>query len=304
VRSMVSQRLAAAGLTERQDLEDLCSEVLAELLYKLRQVEEHPEQRGIENFESYAAAATYRTYSDYLRRKYPQRHRLKTQMRYLFQTEKRFEIWEIPDHLWLCGLSRWGESLRHLRKTPTLEEVRELSIELGTGTPPDYPADFVANLLHRLGAPVELNDLVGLLARFWGIRDRTRIELQELALTHSEQGTTIARHIELQEWLAHLWREVVCLPLAQRHALLLNLREEGGGSALMLVPLAGIASIAEIADLLCLSRDELATLWRQLPIDDLAIAARLGLTRQQVINLRKAARARLTRRMSGTQHGW
>jgi hypothetical protein len=40
----------------------------------------------------------------------------------------------------------------------------------------------------------------------------------------------------------------------------------------------------------------LSALWDQLPLDDLSIAARLGVTRQQVINLRKAARARLARR--------
>ena len=42
---------------------------------------------------------------------------------------------------------------------------------------------------------------------------------------------------------------------------------------------------------------ELAALWPDLPLEDAAIAERLGLTRQQVINLRKSARARLGRRM-------
>jgi hypothetical protein len=90
----------------------------------------------------------------------------------------------------------------------------------------------------------------------------------------------------------------------QRHALLLNLREEGGGSALMLVPLSGVASIRDIADLLQMPGAELASLWKQMPLDDLTIAARLGVTRQQVINLRKSARARLTRRMAESDHGW
>jgi hypothetical protein len=41
----------------------------------------------------------------------------------------------------------------------------------------------------------------------------------------------------------------------------------------------------------------LRTLLTRLPLDDLTIAARLGLTRQQVINLRKSARLRLARRL-------
>jgi hypothetical protein len=40
-------------------------------------------------------------------------------------------------------------------------------------------------------------------------------------------------------------------------------------------------------------------MWESLPLDDTAIADRLNLTRQQVINLRKAARMRLARRMAG-----
>src|SRR5204863_5662800 len=103
---------------------------------------------------------------------------------------------------------------------------------------------------------------------------------------------------ELKQWIRHLWQEVCCLPIAQRQALLLNLREEAGGSALMLVPMSGVASIREIAQALAMTATELAELWNKLPIDDLTIAQRLGLTRQQVINLRKSARARLTRRMS------
>jgi hypothetical protein len=36
-----------------------------------------------------------------------------------------------------------------------------------------------------------------------------------------------------------------------------------------------------------------------LPLDDATIAGLLGLTRQQVINLRKSARERLARRLKG-----
>jgi hypothetical protein len=42
-------------------------------------------------------------------------------------------------------------------------------------------------------------------------------------------------------------------------------------------------------------------LWKELPLDDLTIAGRLGATRQQVINLRKSARARLVRRLGRSQ---
>ena len=98
--------------------------------------------------------------------------------------------------------------------------------------------------------------------------------------------------------LKRLWGEVCALPIRQRHALLLNLRDEQRSSALLLLPRIGIASFADIANVLDMTDEELHFIWNDLPMDDLQIARRLGLTRQQVINLRKTARARLIRRMA------
>jgi hypothetical protein len=64
------------------------------------------------------------------------------------------------------------------------------------------------------------------------------------------------------------------------------------------LPLTGIATIREMAAALEMPAADLATLWRDMPLEDARIAERLGLTRQQVINLRKSARLRLGRRMT------
>ena len=54
----------------------------------------------------------------------------------------------------------------------------------------------------------------------------------------------------------------------------------------------------QIAELLERSPQEFHGLWNRLPLDDLSIAQLLGLTRQQVINLRKSARERLSRHLA------
>ena len=54
-----------------------------------------------------------------------------------------------------------------------------------------------------------------------------------------------------------------------------------------------------IAEVIGIPAEELAALWSRLPLNDLEIATRLDLSRQQVINLRKSARQRLTRRLAG-----
>jgi DNA-directed RNA polymerase specialized sigma24 family protein len=98
--------------------------------------------------------------------------------------------------------------------------------------------------------------------------------------------------------LSALWREVGELPPRQRAALLLSLRDEQGGTALLLFPVTGTATIRQIAEALHLGPERFAELWNALPLDDRRIAELLGVTRQQVINLRKAARERLTRRLA------
>ena len=102
---------------------------------------------------------------------------------------------------------------------------------------------------------------------------------------------------EQRDFLARVWREVRALPIRQRVALLLNLRDEGQQDALTLLTTAGVATHDELSACIGLSPLELTALLPDLPQDDLAIASRLGVTRRQVIHLRKCARERLTRRL-------
>src|SRR6185369_8303674 len=66
-----------------------------------------------------------------------------------------------------------------------------------------------------------------------------------------------------------------------------------GAGMLWLLPVLGVATLREIARVLEIPDGEFASLWRQIPLDDAAIAERLACTRQQVINLRMSARKRL-----------
>jgi len=102
-------------------------------------------------------------------------------------------------------------------------------------------------------------------------------------------------HLRLEQ----IWREALDLPLRQRLALPLNLRAPEGGDALRLLPETDVAAKDEIAEALEMPLAELVALWEALPLDDATIASWLGVTRQQVINLRKSARQRLGRRASG-----
>jgi DNA-directed RNA polymerase specialized sigma24 family protein len=103
--------------------------------------------------------------------------------------------------------------------------------------------------------------------------------------------------LERRTYLSHLWEEIRQLPERQAAALILNLRDGQRRNAVALLPLTGVATMREIALAIGMPAERFAAIWNRLPLEDAAIAELLGVTRQQVINLRKSARERLARRM-------
>ncbi|MDQ2944407.1 MAG: hypothetical protein M3Y27_00405, partial [Acidobacteriota bacterium] len=234
---------------------------------------------AIRDFEAYCAATSYHACNEYYRRAYPRRSRLRNQLRYLIGKQPYLKLWQSAHGEWLCGRTNsktalvagglrggWGSTQASLR---IIEEV-----------------------LDEANQPVPFDDLVDQAARRLQISDEDSSS-EDLAYP----GVSIETELERRSWLEGLWREIGELPLPQRLALLLNLRDQHGGPALALLPVIGIASIRDIAARLEMPAGQLAALWNQLPIDDLRVAQMLNVSRQQVINLRKAARERLGRRM-------
>jgi hypothetical protein len=138
------------------------------------------------------------------------------------------------------------------------------------------------------------DDLVRLAAELWDVHD--------LPMPDSAQpqfaAPIPADALETRQYLEILWQEILVLRSEQRAALLLNLRDPGQPDVMAVLLLAGIATLDALAGAAGMTAAELTALWSELPLDDLRIAARLGLTRQQVINFRQSARFRLARRMA------
>jgi hypothetical protein len=297
IQKIVRYKLAFRGPTEAQDADDVSSEIVVELIGKLREMKTDS-GAAIGAFSGYTAVAAYHGCNEYLRRKYPNRHRLKTRLRYLLTTEKKLAIWETGNGDWLCGFAPW-----HAEGTPPapperLDRWQELLGETPRGASRQHPADLVQLVLERLGGPVELDQLVGIMARIWGIEDAPPAP-EKAARDVQSADFDPGERLDLKRWMAELWSQIRELPVAQRTALLLNLRTAGDHAAVALLPLTGVANMREIAEALEMPALEFAELWNRLPLDDLGIAERLGVPRQRVINLRKSARERLTRRMGG-----
>ena len=293
VRQMLARLLKLVGNQQQQELDNLCTEVLSELRSGLKQMGSEPTPHELAEFSRYTSGVTYRAYSEYVRWKYPRLHRLRTQLRYLFKSDDRLAIWQTGDTTWLCGLRGDAGTMQPTGRIPSPGELKKLLENLD----PSLPGDLVVRLLEASSGSVELNDLVELVAPLWSFPDKAvNASGQPQPIDRPQQSA--AASLEFAEWLARFWAETCTLPLPQRRALLLSLRDDRNASVLVLLPLSGIASVRQIANALELPETELASVWRQLPLDDAAIAGRFNSTLQQVINLRKLARSRLSRRMA------
>jgi RNA polymerase sigma factor (sigma-70 family) len=289
------------------DAEDVYGEIVLALFKRLRRLRDEPGNQSINNFRSYVAVTAYNACHEYLRQRYPRRWSLVNKLRYLLTHRPEFALWETDEGYWFGGFVGWRhrnfseserEGVRRLCESPT--EIARLKAGQSMKARPDPTASLSAVFEH-VGGPIELNQLVALAAELWGIREQPLESLDDeehsLAQDLSDPRRPHAATIELQFSLRQLWAEVCQLPLRQRASLLLNLRDAEGRDIITLIPYTRTATIQQIAEALEIPLKRLAQLWNKLPLEDAEIAAQLGLTRQQVINLRKCARERLARRM-------
>ncbi len=287
-----------------QDVHDVCGEVVLQLLSRVRELRDSPDQSSILNFRSYVAAVTYHSCGASLRRTYPQRQRLKNRLRYVLNHDPRFAMWKEVNGTFLCGLVDWkGRTCSSFPRRPDSMETFEQSLE-SAGNLRQLPPRTLLDVLFAIsGRPIEIEHLVGLVAKIWDIQDLHRVENEdpnggEIWNRLPDPRVNVALLVERRMYLAALWKEICELRTLQRAALLLNLHESSGHDILPLFIMGGVASLSEIASALNMHVRDLAELWDSLPMDDATLAQRLGITRQQVINLRKSARERLARRMS------
>ena len=288
------------GSPENQDALEIASDLRATLIAELHAVQQHPTQKSIKSFPDYVAIKTYSACADYFREKNPERWRLKNLLRYQLKQNLRFALWRGANNRWYAGLSQWEDTIGDGSALPPTNLIIE---SLAAKSPNDIePGQLLDAIFERVSYPVEFERIVTLAAEVWGIRDPPLESLDDAERTPETRSVNsppgVDTLFEQRVYLEALWSEVVQLPVLQRAALLLNLRDAQGGSAVFFIPHMGLASQQQIAQLLELPSEQFAALWNELPLDDSRIAGMFRLTRQQVINLRKTARERLARRMN------
>jgi hypothetical protein len=312
IHNVLCQKLHASlqpsdGSAQNQDALDLAQSIRALLVSELRNLKVNLGQRAIRDFRQYVAVKTYSACADYFRQKHPQRWRLKNALRYQLKQNRQFTLQEDGKGKWACGLRAWADVSSQAQPGKSLLQSADARILFPEGTSllQQLPiSELLEKILKRAAVPLALDQLLAIVADVKGIRDRP-VESYDQdkglneSLTNSAPGMDAV--LERQLYLSMLWDEVCDLPALQRSALLLNLRDPNSDSLIAFLPYLGIASKNEIAELVGIGEDRFAQLWNDLPLEDSAIAQLLGITRQQVINLRKTARERLARRMQARE---
>jgi DNA-directed RNA polymerase specialized sigma24 family protein len=311
MRRIAARKLRAyaggAGHTvSMADLDDIIGDALLALLSRLQSLRADPDSDPIASFDDYTATVTYNTFAQYLRRRHPERSRLKNRLRYVLTRDGRFGLWQTPEGL-VCGLASESPRPASAAATETMDRMAAEPQEWLRWTArrqeaSDDPAAITAAVLRAIGGPVEFDRLVGTIAALC-VDPRKGIAQDPSGPLPDRPSPSADVALDQRRFTERLWGEICGLPLRQRVALLLNLCDRRAGGVLWVLPLTGVASIRGIARALEIPDLEMAELWNRLPLDDLAIADRLACTRQQVINLRSAARKRLAHRLASSAGG-
>jgi len=288
---------------DNQDALELVGDVQVALLVELSRTGSVGDD-GIRDIKSYAATVTSNACYQYFRSKHPVRTQQKNKIRYLLTHSDGFTIWkERSSGKWACGYPEWEGIERPL--VSVASERAGQTAEAKGANERDILLSIIRALFDELGGPVSLEDLTAHVMAKRGLQERVEIpEEPDRARTRPgsalpSPATTPESQLEEEAALRHLWGGVLQLPLRHRKALLLNLKDSEGWGLITVLPASGVAGVIEIAEALDFSPEQFAEIWHTLPWSDLSIADHLRLTRQQVINLRQTARARLARLCGG-----
>lgn len=282
--------------TQRAEADDIHQDVVLQLVGQLQRFRQLPAKHPITDVRGMAAIIAHRTCARWMRRQFPERHALKNRLHYLLTRQRGFALWE-ENGKSLAGFAVWQQEKRTAARN--IVDVEKLPAHIRKAK---QLAETIASIFEYAGGPIELDELVTAVAAIQGISDQPVESLAEDddgAFDPATPDPDPAWRIEKKMFLQRLWEELTQLPVNQRAALLLNLKDTSGFGCITLFPAIGIATIRQLAATLELSAERLAELWNELPIEDSRIAELLGLTRQQVINARKSGRERLARRLKG-----
>lgn len=265
---------------------------------------------NIREFGAYCRMLARQAFSDYLEQKYPERRRLTHRLRYLLDSQNTLCRWSSAGET-VCGWAMWRDSGMPSKSSARLERLESDALGVAAEALGDEAPDqvrlgvLVGALLRWVGHPVPLQIMVDAVADILCLN----MPIQEVSHLSGEEDQAdrdiytqvvdpaqdVEKQLQARAALQLIWERIRTLPLTKRRALLLGMRGPHGESALKLMPPLQVAGHQEIAAVLEIPWEEFARLWRELPLDDVRIAAISQTTPNNVRVQRHDARERLAK---------
>ena len=250
-------KVSLGSSDERQENEqarDLASEARTLVIDKLQKLRSG-QGNSIEDLDAYVRRVAVNVCNKYLRDKYPNRLRLKNQLRYLFTHDHRFSLWRSDSAEWLCSLRIRAHLQNGNGRTVSIEEITEKLNRLFDRERISREnmrlAEVAGKVLGQAAGPLLFGDVVGCVYTLQRVREPSELTSEAIAYAdlHSNDRK-LGERMEDAELLRAIWKEIKLLPLKHRSALILSLRTGSGEGLAALLPTARIATLTEIAEVL------------------------------------------------------
>jgi len=281
------------------DAEDLYHDVVAKLVQRLNALWAEPEKNEIRNYRQFIMRMAANACHDYLRAKSPARARLKNSLHDLLDRHRDFRLWRGKTDLLICGFAGWETGSENLQQAERLDQLAEhpevFRAERFAGEDLQRVprTKLVAEIFKWVGAPIELETLVDLVAASLEVKDRPHEALDEedsdIRLRLVDPSIRCDALLEGRDELRQFWEEVRKLSPKLREAVCLSFADENGEDLISLLLDAGVLTMPEIAADLGMELNRLKALWGRTPMDTETLAAHLGATRRQVSRWRHRA---------------
>jgi hypothetical protein len=285
----------------RYESEDLYQTVLMKLVGVLGS--KHPSflDQNPDEIKRYVATVAYNVCNDFIRERYPERHRLKDKLRDLLKRHPDFSYWYIADRL-LCGFSNWigrTESSKvatlicYLDENGIVTELEGLNVKDLVGF---RFSKLIAELFCWFDGPIEIEHLVYITAKLQGVRDEPieSIDNEDFPVWKiADYTNTCYERVEVRELLHRFWGGICTLPLTQRKTILITCFDHTGESLLHSLIYEKIVAISQIYQVLAMTREELISIWDKLPMDTSTAALELGTNNRMIAKWRHRALKKL-----------
>jgi len=277
-----------------QDAEDLFQEIMTKIVQALHDLTEPSSNAKIEDLKEYIARVTANCCNDVLRKQSPSRTRLKYNLRFLLTHHEDFAVWKSAGVTW-AGLREWRNERVSAAELSGSIDSQELAAFRSARWPGENTKQvalprIVREVFGWLSRPVELDQLVSIVATIQSIEDLPTIALHENVSTDNSSAQA---RLEGKDVLRRLWQALRELSTEQRDVFCLGFEDESGRDLFTVLLENEIVTFRELAEELDRSTDDIVRLWSKMPMDNKSIAEELKVSRGRVYQHRSRALEKL-----------